>query len=82
MFARCLLHSLLVYIRSRDMMRNPVSTLYRDWHGYEEEEEFSIPHRRYVSLNSYTGSFRVHRNSRARSVMPIFAIFNIFIIDN
>ena len=73
------------------MMRNPVPISYRNWHGYEEEEdeeeeegptEFSIPHRSYVSLNSYTGSFRVHRNSRARSVLPIFAIFNIFIIDN
>ena len=38
----------------------------------------SIPHRSYVSLNGYTRSFRMHKNSCSCSVMLIFAIFNVF----
>jgi len=44
------------------MMCNPVSTPYRDWHGYEEEEP----------------SFRVHEHAWELSVMLIFATFNVF----
>ena len=38
LFARCLLQALLVCFSPRDMMRNPVPTSYRDFHGYGEEE--------------------------------------------
>jgi len=37
-----------------------------------------IPHRSYVSLNGYTWSFRVHENTSACSVMPTYAICNVF----
>jgi len=63
------------------MIRNPVPTSYRDWHGYEEEKNrpsdvISISHRSYVSLNGYT--FRVHEHVCVRSIMLVFAIFNVF----
>ena len=67
-------------------MRNPVLTSYRDCHGYEgmkkkknrPNDVISIPRRSYVSLNGYILSFRARENARARSVILIFAIFNVF----
>ena len=37
----------------------------------------SILRRSYVSLNGYTWSYRGHEHAWVRSVMIIFAIFNI-----
>ena len=39
-FACCLLQALLVCFYPRDLMRNPVPTSYRDWHGHEEPTEW------------------------------------------
>ena len=36
-YARCLLHTLLERFKPHGMMRNPVPTSYRDWHGHDVE---------------------------------------------
>ena len=82
LFATNITDSLLVCFYPPDIMRNPMPTSYRDWHGYEEKEPTEWRHFDTSSQLCFREwlhwSFRMHKYAWARSIKLIFAIFNVF----
>ena len=81
--ACCLLHALLVYLSCR-VTWCVIPSQHHTEIGTDMKKKnrpndvISIHHRSYVSLNGYAWRFRVHEHAWARSVMLIFATFNVF----